>query len=78
MSEITTLQIQGAIVVLPLDEYLEMKAQLEEHRRLKTIYEQERESRFQRLFKIAERNPDIPLEQVTTDVAAAINSVRFE
>ena len=37
----TTLQIRGPVVVLPLDEYLEQQAQLEEYRKLKAIYEQE-------------------------------------
>jgi len=72
----TTLQIQGPVVVLPLDEYLEQRSQLEEYRRLKTIYEQEREERFRRLLAIAERNRAIPPEQVEADVAAAVNAVR--
>ena len=72
----TTLQIQGPIVVLPLDEYLEQRSQLEEYRRLKAIYEQEREERFRRLLAIAERNRAIPPEQVEADVATAVNAVR--
>ncbi len=76
MGETTTLQLQGPIVVLPLDEYLEIKGQLDEYRRLKAIYEREREDRFQRLFSIAARNQNIPSEQVEADVAAAVNAVR--
>jgi hypothetical protein len=78
MSEITSLQIQGPVVVLPLDEYLEIKAKIEEYRRLKSIYDREREVRFQQLFRIAERNRDITAEQVTADVSAALNDIRAE
>ncbi len=35
----TTLQIQGPVIVLPLGEYLEQKAQLEDYRRLKAVYD---------------------------------------
>jgi len=72
----TTLQIQGPVVVLPLEEYLEQQAQLEEYRRLKAVYEQERQGRFQRLLAIAERNRDIPPKQVEADVSAAVSAVR--
>jgi hypothetical protein len=72
----TTLQIQGPVVVLPLDEYLEQKSQLEEYRRLKANYEQEREERFQLLLAIAERNQAVPPEQVEADVEAAVRAVR--
>jgi len=72
----TILQIQGPVVVLPLDEYLEQKAQLEEYRRLKTVYDRERQDRFRRLLAIAERNRDIPPEQVEADVNAALKAVR--
>jgi hypothetical protein len=72
----TTLQIQGPVVVLPLEEYLEQQAQLEEYRRLKAVYEQDRQDRFRRLLAIAERNRDIPPEQVEADVAAAVSAVR--
>jgi hypothetical protein len=72
----TTLQIRGPVVVLPLDEYLEQKAQLEEYRRLKAVYEREREDRFRRLLAIAERNRDVPPEQVEADVEAAVKAVR--
>ena len=73
---ITTLQIQGPVVVLPLNEYLEQKSQLEEFRRLKAIYEQEREERFRRLLAIAERNRAVPTEQVEVDVQAAVRAAR--
>jgi t-SNARE complex subunit (syntaxin) len=63
-------------VVLPLEEYLEQQAQLEEYRRLKAVYEQDRQDRFRRLLAIAERNRDIPPEQVEADVAAAVSAVR--
>jgi hypothetical protein len=72
----TTLQIQGPVVVLPLDEYLEQKSQLEEYRRLKASYEQEREERFQLLLAIAGRNQAVPPEQVEADVEAAVRAVR--
>jgi len=72
----TTLQIQGPVVVVPLDEYLEQKSQLEEYRRLKAIYEQEREERFRRLLAMAERNRAVPPDQVEADVAAAVKAVR--
>ena len=65
----TILQIQGPVVVLPLDEYLEQKAQLEEYRRLKTVYDRERQDRFRRLLAI-------PPEQVEADVNAALKAVR--
>ncbi len=73
---ITTLQIQGPVVVLPLDEYLKQKAQLEEYRRLKTVYDRERQDRFRRLLAIAERNRDIPPEQVEADMHAALKATR--
>ena len=72
----TTIQIQGPVVVVPLDEYLEQKSQLEEYRRLKANYEQERESRFRRLLAIAERNGAVSLEQVEADVEAAVRAAR--
>jgi len=72
----TTLQIQGPVVVLPLDEYLEQQSQLEEYRKLKALYEREREDRFGRLLAIAERNRAISPDQVETDVAAAVKAVR--
>ncbi len=72
----TTVQIQGPVVVLPLDEYLEQRSQLEEYHRLKAIYELEREERFRRLLAIAERNRDIPPEQVKSDVETAVKAVR--
>ena len=72
----TTLQIQGPVVVLPLDEYLEQQSQLEEYRKLKALYEREREDRFSRLLAIAERNRAISPDQVETDVAAAVKAVR--
>jgi hypothetical protein len=72
----TTIQIQGPVVVLPLDEYLEQKSQLEEYRRLKASYEQEREERFRRLLAIAERNRAISPDQVQADVKAAVQAVR--
>ena len=72
----TTLQIQGPVVVIPLDEYLEQKSQLEEYRRLKASYEQERDDRFRRLLAIAERNQAIPLGQVEAEVEAAVKAVR--
>ncbi len=72
----TTLQIQGPIVVLPLGEYLEQKAQLEDYRRLKAVYDRERQDRFRRLLAIAEHNRDIPPEQVEADVNAAVKAVR--
>ena len=72
----TTLQIQGPVVVIPLDEYLEQKSQLEEYRRLKASYEQEREERFRRLLAIAERNRAVPPEQTEADVEAAVQVVR--
>ena len=75
-SSTTTLQIQGSVVVIPLDEYLEQRSQLEEYRRLKARYEQEREERFRRLLAIAERNRGIPTEQAETDVEAAVKAVR--
>lgn len=78
MSETTTLQIQGPVVVLPLDEYLELKTQIEEYQHLKVIYERERQVRFQRLFSIAERNQSIPVEQVEVEVTAAVEAVRSE
>ncbi len=78
MSETTTLQIQGPVVVLPLDEYLELKTQIEEYQHLKAIYERERQVRFQRLFSIAERNQSIPVEQVEVEVTAAVEAVRSE
>jgi len=62
--------------VLPLDEYLEQKSQLEEYRRLKADYEQEREGRFRRLLAIAERNRAMSMEQVEADVEAAVRAVR--
>jgi hypothetical protein len=76
MSEVANLQINGPVVVLPLDEFLEIKTQLEEYRRLKTIYDKDRDARFQRLFSIAKRNQDIPVEQIEADVAAAVDAVR--
>jgi hypothetical protein len=72
----TTLQIQGPVVVVPLKEYLEQKSQLEEYRRLKASYEQEREERFRRLLAIAERNRAMSLEQVEVDVEAAVRAAR--
>jgi hypothetical protein len=72
----TTLQIEGPVVVLPIDEYPEQKAQLEEYRRLKIVYDREQQERFQRLLAIAERNRDIPPEQVEADVEAAVRAVR--
>ena len=72
----TTIQIQGPVVVVPLDEYLEQKSQLEEYRRLKANYEQEREGRFRRLLAIAERNGAVSLEQVEADVEAAVRAAR--
>lgn len=63
-------------MVLPLEEYLEQQAQLEEYRRLKAVYEQDRQDRFRRLLAIAERNRDIPPEQVEADVAAAVSAAR--
>jgi len=72
----TTLQIQGPVVVIPLDEYLEQKSQLEEYRRLKANYEQEREERFRRLLAIAERNRAILPQQVEADVEAAVQAAR--
>jgi ribosomal protein S4 len=60
----------------PIDEYLEQKTQLEEYRRLKAVYEREREERFSRLLAIAERNRDIPSEQVEADVDAALKAER--
>ncbi len=72
----TTLQIQGPVVVLPLDEYLEQKSQLEEYRGLKAIYEQGRKERFRRLLAIAERNRAISPEQVESDVDAAVKAVQ--
>ena len=72
----TTLQIQGPVVVIPLDEYLEQQSQLEEYRRLKAIYEKEREERFRRLIEIAERNRAIPPDQVESDMEAAIKADR--
>ena len=72
----TTIQIQGPVVVVPLDEYLEQKSQLEEYRRLKADYEQEREGRFRRLLAIAERNRAMSPEQVEADVEAAVRAVR--
>ncbi len=75
---ITSLQIQGPIVVLPLEEYLDLKTQVEAYQRLKTVYDREREIRFQRLFSLAERNRDIPLEQAETEIAAAIVAIRSE
>jgi hypothetical protein len=78
MSEITSLQIQGPVVVLPLDEYLEIKSEIENYRRLKTIYDREREVRFRQLFGIAERNQDIPFKQVEADVSATADAIRAE
>jgi t-SNARE complex subunit (syntaxin) len=72
----TTIQIQGPVVVLPLDEYLEQKSQLEEYRQLKAIYERDREDRFRRLLAIAERNRAVPPEQVEADVEAAVRAAR--
>ena len=72
----TTLRIEGPVVVLPIDEYLEQKAQLEEYQRLKVVYDRERQDRFRRLLAIAERNRDIPPEQVEADVEAAVRAVR--
>jgi hypothetical protein len=72
----TTLQIQGPVVVLPLEEYLEQKAQLEEYRRLRAIYEPERAERFRQLLKIAERNRQIPIEQVEADVIETVRTIR--
>jgi len=72
----TTIQIQGPVVVLPLDEYLEQKSQLEEYRQLKAIYERDREDRFRRLLAIAARNRVVPPEQVEADVQAAVQDVR--
>lgn len=72
----TIMQIQGSVVVMPLDEYLEQKSQLEEYRRLKAVYERDREDRFQRLLAIAERNRAIPAEQVEADVESAVKTVR--
>ena len=72
----TTIQIQGPVVVLPLDEYLEQKSQLEEYRQLKAIYERDREDRFRRLLAIAARNSVVPPEQVEADVEAAVQDVR--
>lgn len=72
----TTLQIQGPVVVLPLDEYLKQKAQLDEYHQLKALYEQEREERFRRLLAIAERNRDLSAAQVEADVEAAVKAAR--
>lgn len=72
----TTLQIQGPVVVIPLDEYLEQRVQLEEYRRLKAIYEREREERFRRLLAIAQRNPGISQEQGDADIQAAVTAAR--
>ncbi len=72
----TTLQIQGPVVVVPLNEYLEQQEQLEEYRKLKIIYEQDREERFRRLLTIAERNSTIPPDEVETDVNEAVNAAR--
>ena len=72
----TTLQIQGPVVVLPVEEYLEQQSQLDEFRRLRIIYKPEREDRFRRMMAIASRNRDIPVEQVQADVAAAVEAVR--
>ena len=72
----TNLQIQGPVVILPLDEYLEQQAQLEEYRKLKAIYERERGDRFRELLAIAERNRALAPEQVAADVAAAVKAVR--
>ena len=71
-----TLQIQGPVVILPLDEYLEQRAQLEEYHKLKAIYEQERADRFRGLLAIAERNRALAPEQVEADVQAAVKAVR--
>jgi hypothetical protein len=76
MAEITNIQIRGPVVVIPLDEYLEIRTQLEEHRRLKAIYEEDRELRFRNLFRIADRYQDASIEQVEADVAAAVKAVR--
>ncbi|MBU0510151.1 MAG: hypothetical protein KKD28_01355 [Chloroflexi bacterium] len=72
----STLQIQGPVVVLPVEEYLEQQNQLDELRRLRAIYKPEREYRFRRMMAIASRNRDIPFEQVQDDVAAAVEAVR--
>lgn len=72
----TTMQIQGPVVVLPVEEYLEQQSQLDEFRRLRAIYKLEREDRFRRIMAIASRNRDIHFEQVQDDVAAAVEAVR--
>jgi hypothetical protein len=76
MAEVTNLQIQGPIVVLPLEEYLEIKRQIDDYQRLKIIYERQREARFQQLFQIAERNQNFSSEEIDTEISTAINAIR--
>ncbi len=76
MAEITNLQIEGPVVVLPLAEYLEIKEQIEAYQRLKNLYDQQREARFQRLFQIADNNQDFAPDEIDADISAAINAVR--
>lgn len=76
MAEITNLQIEGPVVILPLAEYLEIKKQIEEYQRLKTMYDQQRQARFQQLFQIAEGNQDCSPDEIDADISTAISAVR--
>lgn len=78
MAEVTNFQIQGPVVVLPLEEYLEIQKQIEEYQRLKAIYDPEREARFQQLFQIAERHQDVSPEEVETEVSTAVHTIWTE
>jgi hypothetical protein len=62
----TTRQIQGPVVVMPLDEYRQLRAR----------YDRERAERFERLLAIAARNRGVSPEQVEADVNAAVGAAR--
>ena len=72
----TIFEIDGPVVVVPLDEYMRQQADLEDYRRLKAIYDADRRARFAAVTSIAERNRDIPPGQVETDVADAVKAAR--
>jgi hypothetical protein len=72
----TTFEIDGPVVVVPLDEYMRQQADLEDYRRLKAIYDTDRKARFAAVLSIAERNRDIPPGQVEVDVADAVKAAR--
>jgi prevent-host-death family protein len=49
---------------------------VDEYEKLVAAQAHEREARFERLLSVAERNQDVPPEQVEADVAEAVTAVR--